>query len=333
MINPFTPDLFTTTALTASILKMPFVPGLLGSMGLFEEDGVPSTSVVIERLNGTLSLVPTTKRGAQGNTQADDKRAGIIIAAPHLQVNDTLMADSVQGVREFGTEDQTRAVEAARDAKLAKSATNLDLTLEYHRLGAIQGIVLDADGSTTILNTFTAFGIAAPTEIDFDLDNPTPASGALRTVCGTVWRGVTDALGAMPFTGITSLCGNTFFDQLVAHPEARASYLNQQEASDLRTNKTYRSFNFGDIEFINYRGSGAVAIGATKAKFIPRGVPGLFITRFSPADYIEAVNTIGLPRYAKAEPMKFGKGIEIESQTNPINLCTMPEVLFSARNT
>lgn len=331
--NVFTPDLFSSTALTAAINQQPYVPGIIGAMGLFEEEGVPTTSVVIERVKGQLALVSTSKRGAVGNTQADDKRNGVILNIPHLQVNDALLADSVQNVREFGTNDQLRAVESARDSKLNKAALNLDMTLEYHRLGAIQGIVLDADGSTPILNVFTAFNVAQPTEIDFDLDNATPASGALRTACAGVWRGVTDALGNAPFTGIRSLCGNTFYDQLVAHPEARASYLNQQEAKELRTGLAYRSFNFGDIEFINYRGSGAVAVGSTKAKFFPVGVPGLFITRFGPADYMEAVNTIGLPRYAKAEPMKMDKGLELEAQTNPLNLCTIPEVLFSARNT
>jgi hypothetical protein len=62
------------------------------------------------------------------------------------------------------------------------------------------------------------------------------------------------------------------------------------------------------------------------------GVPDLFITRFAPADYVETVNTIGLPRYAKQIPMRNGKGIELEVQTNPINLCTQPGVLLKGLN-
>jgi hypothetical protein len=56
------------------------------------------------------------------------------------------------------------------------------------RLGAVQGIVLDANGSTVIRNWHTEFGISQATEIDFDLDNASPASGAVRKKCNDVMR-------------------------------------------------------------------------------------------------------------------------------------------------
>ncbi|MEP3300783.1 MAG: major capsid protein, partial [Roseibium sp.] len=59
----------------------------------------------------------------------------------------------------------------------------------------------------------------------------------------------------------------------------------------------------------------------------PYGVPGLFITRFAPADYIETVNTPGLPRYMKQIVKTNGKGVDIELQSNPISLCTQPGAL------
>ena len=46
-----------------------------------------------------------------------------------------------------------------------------------------------------------------------------------------------------------------------------------------------------------------------------------------PANYMETVNTIGLPYYAKQEPMDFDKGIEVETQSNPIHLCTRPAAI------
>ncbi len=57
------------------------------------------------------------------------------------------------------------------------------------------------------------------------------------------------------------------------------------------------------------------------------GVSGLFISRFAPADYIETVNTPGLPRYAKVWVPQNGKKAEIEVQTNVISLCTRPGAL------
>jgi hypothetical protein len=55
--------------------------------------------------------------------------------------------------------------------------------------------------------------------------------------------------------------------------------------------------------------------------------PELLITRFAPADYIETVNTLGLPYYAKQEIMPFGKGVALEAQSNPIHLPTRPAAI------
>ena len=40
-------------------------------------------------------------------------------------------------------------------------------------------------------------------------------------------------------------------------------------------------------------------------------MPGLFVTRFGPANYVETVNTLGLPYYAKSEPLEMGKGMKL----------------------
>ena len=70
-------------------------------------------------------------------------------------------------------------------------------------------------------------------------------------------------------------------------------------------------------------------VGDANARFFPMGIPGLFLTRFAPANYIEALNTKGLPKYAKAapDPSGFNKFINLEAQSNPLNLCTKPLVL------
>jgi Phage major capsid protein E len=46
---------------------------------------------------------------------------------------------------------------------------------EHLRVGAIKGKILDADGSAVIYDLFTEFGVSQHTEIDFDLDNASPA--------------------------------------------------------------------------------------------------------------------------------------------------------------
>jgi hypothetical protein len=60
----------------------------------------------------------------------------------------------------------------------------------------------------------------------------------------------------------------------------------------------------------------------------PIGVPGLFKTHYAPADFIEAVNTVGLPAYAKQERMEMDRGIKIHAQSNPLCMCHRPAALI-----
>ncbi len=49
-----------------------------------------------------------------------------------------------------------------------------------------------------------------------------------------------------------------------------------------------------------------------------------FETVFAPADFTETVNTIGKEVYAKQEPRKFNRGIDLHTQSNPLPICYRP---------
>jgi len=55
-------DLFTATTLSAAINKLPALPTKAGSLGIFNERGIATTTVVIEVRNGRLFLVPNISR-------------------------------------------------------------------------------------------------------------------------------------------------------------------------------------------------------------------------------------------------------------------------------
>lgn len=329
LTDVFSSDAFSVQTLTAAVNKMPHVPGQAGALGIFEEQGVPTTSIVIEEESGVVSLIPNTTRGAPANKVGSSTRKARTIAIPHFPTRTRIMADEVRNLRAFGQASSLKTVEQARDNKMANHMASLDATLEYGRIGALKGVIKDANGSTTILDLFAEYGLTQDTT-SFALGT---AETKIRTKCMVVKRKMEAALGAATYEGIVAFCSSTFFDALVDHANVVASYQNWQAAEDLRKDKR-RGFTYGDITFIEYRGSVTGSAGsavdfiaADKAYAFPVGVPGLFITRFAPADYVETVGTIGLPRYAKAEMMKFNKGIDIEMQTNPISLCTRPQVL------
>lgn len=151
-----------------------------------------------------------------------------------------------------------------------------------------------------------------------------------------------DNLGGVPMTGIHAFCGDAFFDDLRSHPEVVDSYKGTPMAQVLREgyvypngNKIYGAFEFGGIVFENYRGkNGATAmVDTNKCHLFPVGVPGLFRTVFAPADYVETVNTVGQPRYTKQWLSPNGKGVHLETQSNPLSYCTRPKSLMVARRT
>lgn len=334
-------DLFNTTAfsmgtLTASINEIAYVPQAISSSGLFEEQGVATTTVSIEKRGENLVLLSTKPRGARGTPMTNDKRKMLTLDIPHIPAEDALRPDEIQNVRSFGTPGQLEGVTEVRDQKLRKMSRSLDMTLEYHRLGAIQGLVLDADGST-LFDLFDEFDVDQPDIVDLNLDAAWDEAdgGRVRALIQGIVRDIRDALGGRPYTGVDSYCGDALFDALTNHPELRQTYLNQQAANQMRENPDpFESVRYGGVTFKNYRGSGDVAIDDDQCQFVPLGVPELFITRFAPAPWFSAVNSIGLPKYVMASLDITGeKEITLEAQSNPICLCTSPQALFRAKRT
>ena len=223
-LDIFSGSAFTMVALTDAINKMPYVPGRIGQLGLFREQGVSTTSVMIEEREGSLNLVETTARGAPAIQNTTNKRKARSLVVPHVALEDTILADEVQNVRAFGSESMLEGVQAVVNQRMSEMATKMDATLEHLRIGAIKGQILDADGSAVIYDLFTEFGVTAHTEIDFDLDNATPAPGVIKKKCHDIRRKIEDELGAQPYEHIHAICGADFFDDLITHPEVEKAY-------------------------------------------------------------------------------------------------------------
>lgn len=334
MLDIFNDDAFGVVALTAAINKVPFVPGQISASGIFAEEGTNLTTISIEMLDGQLAMVAPSPRGGVGETIGKEKRNVRAFDIPHFQRDDAILADEVQGVRAFGTGDVLETVLEKVNARLARHARDLDTTLEHQRVGAIKGLVKDKNANTMI-DLFNAFGVSAPADVNFHLDVDTTK---VRSICTDVILSIEDALDATSYSGIRAYCGKTFWQNFIDHKQVRETYLNTAQAAELRGDVSgVYDFEYGGITFTRYRtgskaaaanSGGAAFIADTECRFVVEGVADLFITRFAPADYNDTVNTIGLPRYAQQTVMRNNKGIELDVQTNPINLCTQPGVLI-----
>jgi hypothetical protein len=318
-LDIFSNDAFSVSTLTAAVQEMPYVPGRVGALGLFESEGITTTTVQIEKNGNTLTLVEAKERGESGVVIDGDKRQMIPFNTIHLPQRSTIGADAIQNVRAFGSESEVEAVQTVVNTRLAKHRRNLDATIEHHKVGAIKGQIMDADGTTVLVNLFTAFGITQQTKA---MEIPTVGT-KIRMKCLEILDMIEDELGAATWTGVRALCGRNFFKELIERADVKEAYARYQDGAKLRDDPR-DGFEFAGVVWEQYRGGvGAVKfIADDEAYVFPEGVPEMFITRFAPADYMETVNTNGLPYYAKQELAEFGKGVKLESQSNPISICT-----------
>jgi len=324
-LDIFNDDAFSLQSLTKAINDTPYQPMRIGELNLFGEESINTTSVSIERLGSTLGLVPVSARGSVPTRNRDEKPSMFDIKTVRLAKADAMMADEIQNVRAFGSETELETIQNRVNRKLGKLRRDIDVTLEYQRMGALKGQIVDSDGSTVLLDCYTLFNLTKQTH-DMVLDNDT-TKVKLKAV--EAKRKVENALGAKMYRGLRAFCSASYFDALVGHPAVAKAYDLWLEGQFLREDQR-GGFPFVGIQWEEYRGavSGQAFVPDGKAILVPEGVADMFVTHFAPADYVETVNTNGLPYYSKQERMRMDRGVEIEAQTQTISINTQPDAVI-----
>lgn len=322
----FNDNAFSLSQLSQTIVDIPRVPTMLD--GLFTEYGINTPTMFIERQGSKLNLVPAQPRNSPGQPIQTTGRKLIPVAGVHLPQEDFIPADIVYGVRAFGTESEVESMQNVVNGRLAIMKGNLDLTLAYQRLGALKGQVLDADGSTVLQDMYSLFGFTqetVPFNIATSNSNADPKQNSI-----TLKRKMRAALGGRSFSRVRVECSPGFFDKLVGHDAMKEAWDRWQDGQFKREDQTETDFVFAGVVYRvlegNVGGQDLIADGFAYA--YPEGVPRMFQTAYCPGTYIEAVNTTGLPYYAKQWENQKGTGIHLESQSNPIMLNTLPEAVF-----
>lgn len=334
MIDILQNDAFKSSTLTAAINKIDFIPGRAGEVAFVGAgEGIATTSAQIEVSGETLSLVQTQVRGAPVQNVGANKRSVKSVAVPHIPLEATIRADEIQNVRDFGSESLISGAANVVNQRMSKMANRLDLTVENLRLGALKGKVLDADGSE-LVNLYTTFGVSEPSQVNFAL---TTAGTDVRTKCANVIRSMKkNAKMSMPSTArVHAFAGSNFFDALLSHASVKDAYACYALAERrLGSSYVHGIFEFGGIFFEEYQGSddGSVGIASDEVQFFFANAPGMYAEYYAPGDFLEAVNTIGLPRYAKmATDDRFNRFVELHVQTNPLPICLRPATLLSGK--
>jgi len=332
----FTDEAFHAIEVTEAVGNIVYIPQTLNRLNLFEVEPMRTTDVAITKKNDSLVLVPTTERGAQETLLERDTRSVRKLSTVRLAQTDRINAASLQNIvaenMPFDAALQNALDEV--DSRQRKMMRKLEFTREYHRLAAIQGYLLDADGSV-LFNYFEEFGFTAPAAILFDFKNAT--DGSLRTfVSQNVARPMSRQLNSRltPTTRIGALCGDNFFDKLTQAPEIRQTYLNYAAASELRESNIWGTFPFAGVEWMNFRGTddgSTIAIGTNDCKFFPIGATDVFKEYRAPGEDFEFVNELGREFYSMVSPdPRPNRMAYVDAWLYAYNLlaCIAPDVLM-----
>ena len=167
------PTVFDCTEMTAAVNKLPALPVYFRR--LFEVKGVKTTTVSLDIRKGRIVLIGDSERNTAPESLAGRgaKREWMHLSCAHLAMSDTLAPEDLQDVRAFGSTEPISVAEVYND-KMQQLKDNMTATMEFHRLGAIKGVVLDANGTTVLHDIFNTFGV---TKKKMDIPGPDRGCG------------------------------------------------------------------------------------------------------------------------------------------------------------
>lgn len=316
--------LFSTSSMTKAILDLPYVPSTIRSMGLFEEERLDSTDVVIQKESETISLIGSTPRGGPGEFKGNNKRSGVKVPTFRLDQERRIFADEIRNMLQTGSLNPV-TLEQVRNKKLAEIGRDLDYTEEFHFLNAIKGKLVDTDGSE-ILDIYALMGVTPPADVTFNFSSAENVKKKVQQVR----RDMLKALGADGNVAvrIRALVPDAVWDAMVALPEIKEAYERWQSGEFLRTGGlAYEEFSYAGIIWSNYRGNESVGLANNEIRFFVQS-PGLFRVFYAPSDKLSSIGDLGLPRYAWAWPDERDTHITLEGQSNLLAICTKPKTLI-----
>lgn len=330
ILNPFATDnSFDLISLSAALNIIPNTYGRIRKSGLFKDKPVRSRTIMIEKKNNTLNLLQTMPVGSPGQKNKMGLRNTRAFIIPHIPFDDTILPQEYDGLRAFGKESQLETLAGIMNDHLENMRAKHAITEEYQQMGSLKGIIYDADGSV-IYNYFSEFTVKQES-VDFLLGT---SDTDILGKCTAVSRIMEDNLRGETMNGIKVQVDASFWDKFISHAIVKAAYDRWREGAALREDLREEGFRFGGLIFKEYRGK-ATTFAGVERKFLetnygiayPTGTQNVFKNFMCPADFLETVNTLGQKLYAKQEPRKFNRGIDIHTQSNQLPMCMRPDLL------
>lgn len=342
-LDIFRGDYFSATTLDEVADNIPYQPQALGDLGLFEDKPIMTTTVMVSYRNGVFELIPTTERGGPETAKGRRDRKLHYFETVALRQKDRINASELTDILSNGRplEIQLRDAVSEVNDRASIMRNDNEVTMEYHRLGAIQGILLDANGSP-IYNYFDEFGVSAPVAVNFNFATIT-ANALQQFIEANIVKPILRSLGkrASTATRVGALVGDNFWAGLMTHDAIVRTYLNWQAAAQLRQGLTppWGQFDFGGVTWINYRGTDdgtTIAIATNDAIFFPIGARDVFRVYWAPGERFRDQGKKGEQVYLIVTPDprdNMDEWVDVRVRCYPLFICLFPKALMKGTRT
>lgn len=341
-------DTFSYVNLQRMAGNTTYVPQTLGQMQLFTPQPIVGEIVHLYEEDNVIRLVPTSERGTPDVRQLRDVGRLRALKTTRLAQVDSVRAAELLGIANVSLGETIRVRNAVNllTKRTVKMKNNLEFTKELHRFGALQGKLLDADGTTVIADFFDIFGLAQPALIDFDFPN-VPEEQLLQLFQDTFVRPITIALQdggrATPGMYIACLCGDGWWAKLMTHPGFRRIYelvlqANAEAAARNQLTKPnmWMTVDFAGVRWINYQGTrnNSIAVPLNECRFFPVGAQDVFNVYWGSGETLLDADKPGLPEYLYIQPDvrdQMPQFMDVFLRSYPLYACTFPKALMRAR--
>lgn len=331
---------FEVVDYTQEIQNIPQVRTLITDSGLFQEDFLSTHTVTFEEVNGSLGLVGDVPRGAKPQANKDDVRKVRSYPMARFAMTDAILPQDIQGKRAYGSTDAAETEAAVLMRKMERAMRNYAATIEAARFSTLTTGAIYAPNGTIAGNFFTDFGVTQKV-VDFDLDVGTSDPVAkVEEVIAYLQDTVSDT---DMVSGVIGYCSPEFFAAFIAHAKVQAAYtyysategqsiLRNRAGNDFSLN---RRFTYAGVTLIEVRNifAGQRAIPANEAVFVPLGTQDAFVTAYGPMERLDFVNTMAERIYALSYRDPKGLSVDLDFESNFINILKKPGLVVKGTRT
>jgi len=318
---------FTAVELTQQIDR---VPNVWERLEPWEKQYPPTTTVEIQFRDGVVTVLEAAERGEPGPDITADSESSVILKIPHIPQTARIKPEDLQDrwVFESG-QKRLLTLADATTRQLLKLRRNHAQTLELLRWGALKGQLISGAGKV-LYDFFEVFGATQKT-FDLALDDD---DTDVEAICDDIRVYLEEHLLGETMDGVCCRVSQTLYRKLTNHPKVKEIYRNWSGSLGLAEARVKGEFLFGGINWIAE--THVVSnISRQTVKFLadgtgiayPTGTSETFQTHFGPAHHIGMTNLPGAEIFVSPEILRHGAGVELRAQSNPLPVCTRPELL------